>query len=83
MPHGGTTTVRAASAVGTTTARVPGLTALTALGFLAISAPTISATINTTIVTHMARLAPGPGIFDGCCRASPWVSVASAIGLPP
>jgi hypothetical protein len=28
VPHGATTTVRAASAVGTTTARVPGSTAL-------------------------------------------------------
>jgi hypothetical protein len=71
--------VRAASAVGTITARVPGLTALTLLGPLANMPPTTRTMINTTIVTHMDRLAPRLG--TSCPRR--WDLVASAIGMPP
>lgn len=79
VPHGGTTTVRAASAVGTITARVQGLTALTLLGPLATMPATTRTMINTTIVTHMDRLAPRLG--TSCPRRRDFV--ASAIGMPP
>lgn len=86
VPQGGTTTVRAASAVGTTTARMPWVIVL--LGVLLVFPETTPRTTRKTsspsITDQTVRLAPGtlrsagPESPDGPC-VSDW----AAIAIPP
>ena len=82
VPHGGTTTSRAASAVGTTTARIPAVIALTLLLLLPTADPITRITINATITTQTMRLPSGRCSRSRSSGAS-LVSVCSAIASSP
>jgi hypothetical protein len=82
VPHGDTTTVRAASALGTITARIPAVTALTLLLLLPTADPITRITINATITTQTTRF---PSERCWRCRFSgaSLVLVCSAIASSP
>jgi hypothetical protein len=59
VPHGATTTVRAASFVGTISARMPGSTTLLPLLLLAIDPATANTINSPTIATQTVRFCSG------------------------
>lgn len=82
IPHGGMTTVRAASWVGTTTARMPGVIVLLVLLLLPIAPATARITIRPTMTTRIARLARKL-CSGGPAASGSLFSVACAIAVPP
>jgi hypothetical protein len=82
VPQGRITTVRAASPVGTITARVPGTIVLTVVVLLlAMMSATIRIASSATITTQTERLAAGSASVRVSSASS--VSCTSAIGLLP
>lgn len=82
VPHGGMITVRGASAVGTITARIPGLIALLELELLPIAPPMMRITSSATMTIRMSRWTPRPR-SAGRSSCLSLFSAVSAIGLPP